>query len=366
MAVKQQRLMGLDGLRALGAVIIAFFWHYACFFETMPLGRIWSWGYTTGWNMNNLFFAVSGFVMFFTYGDRLREGDIGFRNFLVARSSTVFPVHWIGLAIVTGIGFLPNAWTYLGLENTIPDVLLSIPLMQSGWFNGNTPLNVPTWFLSVTMLLYILFFIAFSNAQKNYLRNTLMLLYAAIVIYMLGTDGPFINNLVGQGMMGFFSGVLLGALYRFCKEDGKHLKVLRSICAALVIVTLVIPFIIGFEQVYANAQFLIMFTSMVVYPALIITVVEVGPITKLLSVKPLTYLGGISFSIYILHYPISMIIRNVEGGLSLSIDYSNGLVYLAYIAIVIGVSALIHQLVAIPAQKYIRSKLTVKEAPANA
>jgi peptidoglycan/LPS O-acetylase OafA/YrhL len=62
---KSRRLKGLDGLKAFGCVVVAFFWHYQHFgsFENSPLNKVFFLFYQSSGIAVELFFMLSGFTM---------------------------------------------------------------------------------------------------------------------------------------------------------------------------------------------------------------------------------------------------------------------------------------------------------------
>lgn len=97
-AAERARITELDAVRGIAAMLVLLFhytWHAPKVvpeLETIPLGL--SWG-TYG---VELFFAISGFVIFMTL-ERTRRS----RDFLVSRFARLFPAYWAGIAITTAM-----------------------------------------------------------------------------------------------------------------------------------------------------------------------------------------------------------------------------------------------------------------------
>jgi peptidoglycan/LPS O-acetylase OafA/YrhL len=82
-----------------------------------------------------------------------------------------------------------------------------------------------------------------------------------------------------------------------------------------------------------------------------------GILTTIFSLKPLEYLGEISYAIYIVHIPVLYILRSVLWDY-FQIYESNG-VFWAYVLVLIFVSALFYQFIEKPLRNYLK-KLKVK------
>ncbi len=100
-----------------------------------------------------LFFALSGFVLIYSYADR----EYTKREFYIARWARIYPLYAIALLLS-----LPNFYreAQAGSSSTAPVIasLLTVPLLLQAWF-PSTALNwnSPAWSLSVEAVFYILF-----------------------------------------------------------------------------------------------------------------------------------------------------------------------------------------------------------------
>ena len=85
MSNETQHLDCLDGLKGIGAFIVAFIWHYQHFSPQngQPFGKIFGLSYAIGWSMVDLFFILSGFVMMLGYGEKIINKKISFKDYIV-------------------------------------------------------------------------------------------------------------------------------------------------------------------------------------------------------------------------------------------------------------------------------------------
>ena len=82
-----RRLTAIDGMKGIGACIIAFFWHYQHFKPQngSPFFSIFPVSYKSGYLMVELFFMLSGFGMMLGYSERVTGRLIGFREYITKR-----------------------------------------------------------------------------------------------------------------------------------------------------------------------------------------------------------------------------------------------------------------------------------------
>lgn len=154
----------LDGIRGVAALAVMQL-HFA-----VPLGLAKA---TLAWLAVDLFFALSGFVIAYSYGERLRNGMTSAR-FMTLRLVRLMPLHCIGIGLAIAAGLVP-AHAYLSS-------LLFIPLpadVKSSSEHWVFPANFPIWSL---------FFELFANLAFAYFVRWLTLLRLAIAIAVLAAS----------------------------------------------------------------------------------------------------------------------------------------------------------------------------------
>jgi peptidoglycan/LPS O-acetylase OafA/YrhL len=103
----------------------------------------------------------------------------------------------------------------------------------------------------------------------------------------------------------------------------------------------------------------------VFFPALLILSLRLPPVPRILSLKPFSYLGEISYSIYLLHFPAALAITTIDEIFSLGINYSSAAFFFTYFAAVIIISHITHYYFEKPMQNYIRKKSGLLHFPAS-
>lgn len=109
-----------------------------------------------------MFWAISGFIFFFKYFDRLSRGAIGAGDFFVARFSRLYPLHFATLLLVLGLqlAFLARHGQFFVYPyNDLRHFVLNL-LFISGWgLQKGDSFNAPIWSVSVELIVYIAFFV---------------------------------------------------------------------------------------------------------------------------------------------------------------------------------------------------------------
>ncbi|XVJ68841.1 MAG: acyltransferase [Rhizobacter sp.] len=174
------RLAELDALRGLAAMAVVLFHYFTKFDElfghSTPPMLILPWGNTNGVNLFslghfgvNLFFMISGFVIFMTLERTKKPMD-----FVVSRFSRLFPAYWVAVAVTFGVV-----------------LALGLPGKEVGWSQALANLsmvhsffNVPHvdgvyWTLEVELLFYAWAFLAY---RLGWLHRVHALLLAAMAL----------------------------------------------------------------------------------------------------------------------------------------------------------------------------------------
>jgi peptidoglycan/LPS O-acetylase OafA/YrhL len=176
-------LPALTGLRAVAAVWVVLF-HYrddllALVPGLAPLDTLMGAGYLGV----DLFFPLSGFVLAYTYADRL--GSFSWResaDFVRNRFARVWPVHVLtlnlDLAVAAVVGTLGVG---VGGHRRTPQAYVENVAMVHTWFNDRPSFNGPAWSISSEWFAYLLAPLLFVAAVR--VRRALPALALAAVSY---------------------------------------------------------------------------------------------------------------------------------------------------------------------------------------
>lgn len=298
------RLHGLDALRGVAALGVAFGFHLNYYLGV----NVSPWLDSYGWTLVDLFFVLSGFVFAALYADRLPARDTFFR----ARFARLYPLH-----ILT---FAATAVLLLWLppldksNNNFATALAHLFMMHEQGVGKS--FNVPSWSLAVEVYCYVIFY-ALARAGK-------LKAVAPWIVACCFALSPFVDfqvNHLLRGGVGFFTGCLL-AIHR------PPLKLVAIPALAALLYTL--------PEVNRGIWY-----SVTLWPALVLIVIRLPQLDQI----PLaTYFGERSYTIYLVHYPVFILLRDAPP--------------LLLIATVIGVSHLVYGLYERPLRDMLRSPLT--------
>ena len=172
----QQKLYGLDHLRAL-AIILVFFFHYqiSIFGHPAWLPSL----VKLGWTGVDLFFVLSGFLISSQLFHQIKQrGEICFKVFFLKRFFRILPAYWVVVAIYFCIPSfrekeaLPTLWKFLTFTQNI-----GLDLKATGTFSHAWSLCVEEHFyFFLPLILFLLQLVKFSRKA----------LYLLVAFFMLG------------------------------------------------------------------------------------------------------------------------------------------------------------------------------------
>jgi peptidoglycan/LPS O-acetylase OafA/YrhL len=182
-----------------------------------------------------------------------------------------------------------------------------------------------------------------------------MIIYVGIIIYFSGFHSAFLNTQTARGLMGFFLGIIVGEIYRYIENNGRWSKCVVFLCLIGIVCYTLPAIIFG----YSGLVDWKIITTFLFFPSFIIIILTFDSLSSMFSKKPFLYLGRLSYSIYLFHFPIFLMIKNIDNYFNLSLDYSSKAFCLIYVAIVLFFSHLLHFFFEEPMQNYILKKLLV-------
>lgn len=303
----------LDGLRGVAALMVVAF-HV---FETYSGGNRFVQIINHGYLAVDFFFLLSGFVVAYAYDDRwtkLTQWDF-YKRRLVRLQPMVIMGSLIGAALYyfqacdmfPQISTMP-VWKLL-LVMAIGFTLIPLPpsLDIRGWQEMH-PLNGPAWSLFFEYIANILYALVIRKFSKKALTVFVFLSACLLIHYtVMGPKGDVIGGWsvdLPQLRIGFtrvlypfFAGVLLSRMGKLI-----HIKGAFWICSLLIVILLSVPRIGDHETLWMNGLYE-SFCIIVLFP-FIVSVGAGGRLKGNFSRKACTFLGDISYPLYITHYPL--------------------------------------------------------------
>ncbi len=152
----QAELRALTSVRGIAAWFVVL---YHIRLSIAGLSPDWVAVFAKGYLAVDFFFLLSGFVIWLTWGDRLRTG--GWRmvpQFLRKRVARIWPLHLFMLACAVGLALLLAA---TGRANPVDypfdELPLHVFLLQNWGFTDRLAWNDPAWSISAELGAYLLF-----------------------------------------------------------------------------------------------------------------------------------------------------------------------------------------------------------------
>ncbi|WP_261455614.1 acyltransferase family protein [Serratia ficaria] len=290
----------IDGLRAL-AVLPVIAYH-------MGLG-----GIPGGFTGVDIFFVISGYLISGIIFQEYIKGDFSYIDFYKRRSLRILPPLFVVLFATLAVGYhilLPVQVAELG-KSALATTLFSSNFFffsQTGYFDGPAELKplLHTWSLAVEEQFYIIFPIILFTALK-FFRNRITLIITLIIA------GSFLLSLAGlkfQPSMTFYMlptrawELAMGAILAVSGMEHSPSLNKKTTRHALSLLGLAL-IIFGFLWLDTTKKFP---SYNALYPCvgafLIILAGRDSIVGKILALKPVVYIGMISYCLYLWHWPI--------------------------------------------------------------
>jgi len=281
--MKNNRLFELDALRGIAALAVVVY-HY--FYRYNELNNrpdeIISWVYFGKYGAQ-FFFIISGFVIYWTLSKVEKPLD-----FLISRFSRLYPVYWVAVIItfsVVKVAGLP------GKEVSINEAICNL-LMFHEYFKIPHVDGV-YWTLTVELTFYFWIFILYLSKQLKWAEYWMLPVLIAAVLQSIGFFKlPEIVNkiLIIYHINFFIAGI---SFYKIINKISDRFTI------SLILISLIsIVFIMSFKHFLVFSVFYIIFY------------LAISGNLKFLSLKPFVFLGGISYSLYLLHQNVGFVILN--------------------------------------------------------
>lgn len=299
-----------------------------------------------------LFFCLSGFLMSAHYSERVVAPGFSYRRFISGKLLKLYPLN-VCCAVLFFVLLVSEGHIHLY------SFVANLTLTQAWLLNPSQALvcNGPAWTLSVTILFYFIFppLIALAMADR---RKFFFIIGAAFLLYL--STIPWLSGRYHESVFYFFPPVrifdfLLGMVVWLLVPFGIRLRRGQTILE----IGAVIVFI-GYVASYRFLPPTVKELSGAWIPAIALIAVFAqresrGFISRVLSLKPLVWLGGLSFSLYLVHRPIQYLLSLCFKGAGIEVPFWLYLI-IGY-AITVGICAMINPFFVSRLPKMVMSRL---------
>lgn len=295
----ETRLDALTGVRGLAAWMVVLFHIRGAFAADAPafLNRIVDKGYLAV----DMFFVLSGFVMWLTYGQRFRdEGLAAMPDFLARRIGRVWPLHAFILLATVGFALLLLATGHKDTQSyPFSELPLHFLLVQNWGFTAQLAWNDPSWSISTEMAAYLLLPIT----TMLFFRRRWPLWLLALAIPSLAFLLSLFFAMRGNSLLGgdiastglvrclveFHIGVFLCMIWQRAKGKWSLLTAALTVCVT--------------AGLWGKGVWIETFSAPLLFAALIYVMAETSSSrTNLFSSRIWVHFGDISYSLYLAHF----------------------------------------------------------------
>jgi peptidoglycan/LPS O-acetylase OafA/YrhL len=294
------QLDALTGIRGIAAWFVVLFHMRLSMTALLPAGAIAVLG--KGYLAVDLFFMLSGFVMWLNYGARFAERGLSEApRFWWKRFARVWPLH---AAVFAGLALFALVLLATGRDAShypfaqLPAQLL---LVQNWGFTHALTWNDPAWSISTELAAYIMFPFAALAMPWRKLRPialaacaallcaALFALFAAFGKTSLGVDVPQFG--LWRCLAEFALGMVLCRLWQELR--GRRAALAAYAVGAAAVVLGVLAGLPGIAFVPAGLAALLLGLAL-----------DRGPVARARGCRPLRALGDASYATYLIHYPL--------------------------------------------------------------
>ncbi|WNV87715.1 acyltransferase [Umezawaea sp. Da 62-37] len=326
----QRRFPGLDGLRAIAASLVVLF-----HFEGPDILQ--------GWIGVHLFFVLSGFLITtLLLREHDRAGRVALVDFYLRRAFRILPVYFLVLAAIVVGCLLAGTFRSSGLGAALP---LQLTLFNE--FTQNNPYG-HSWTLGTEQKFYLCWpLLAFVGSASTFRRFGVA---AAGAVAALALVPLTLDQSSPNWTLGYFS-ILVGCLVALVLHHPRGHAVLRPLTGPVASVAVAVAFVAFHLSVRTIAPVLGDWfgvpASMAVTPVyalacavLLPAAISAGPVARMLSTRPMRFVGDRSYSLYL--------VQGIAGGAVALVGSFGDAHPLVVLAVALVMAHVLHRVVELP------------------
>jgi peptidoglycan/LPS O-acetylase OafA/YrhL len=355
MASRAPSIPALTGIRPFASALV-FGFHFCR--PTVDGGPLWLRSLVgAGFVAVSFFFVLSGFILAISHRQRLSDGTLDGRRFLLRRVSRIYPAYVLALALLVPLAVVPSwgaatgAFGEVTAAQKLSTGLLHLAMAHAWWPPLTLSWNLPGWSVSVEIGCYLAFLLVAGHMARLG-RRTLTALAASLWLVALavtigyglfageastaGADAslPLLNVLKlwpPARFPEFLFGVALGLCWR---SDSRSPRWLAPAALLAVVAALTNSHVLPYAVLH-NALLLPAFGALLWSVAC-----ARGGGARLLGSRPFVSVGKATYALYILQMPLMywLLLAEQKAGITLG-----GAKFLAvFVPLVLAVTAFAH------------------------
>ena len=323
----------IDGLRGI-AVLAVVFYHATVSPSYHGHGSVFAGGYVGV----DIFFVISGFLITSILLDDARNGRLRLSHFYDRRIRRIFPALFAVIGTSFGAAwflFFPDQLESLGKSAIAAVLFVSnffFRAQTENYFAPTTALSplLHTWSLAVEEQFYIVFPALLYLTFRFFRKHVTAVIIAGIVVsfaiaqWAMGEHPKGAFYLAPARAWEFLLGTLL-ALETIPTLKSRSPREIIAVVGAFLILWPIFTFTPDTPFPGANALFPCLGATFIIY------VGTTGPtlVTRALQFRPLVWIGLISYSLYLWHWPFLVFFRQYFGTLNLGAEITTSIVLIS-------------------------------------
>lgn len=341
------RFRSLHAWRGICAIMVAaFHLHTTGFIHNAALIK-------GSYRFVDFFFVLSGFVIAVTYRERLQNREL--RLYLLRRVGRLWPLHIAVLAVLVAVA-IAGAQVGLHLDGFNWSALPANILLVQSWdiFDALT-WNGPSWSISSEIAAYGVFALAAWVAPGRRLVLVAAMLFTGSLVLMLQAPHGMASTYdfgVVRCLLGFFAGTLTAILWTTGRWRPRGEVVAVAVTGLAVCL---LPREAGVLIVPVFAWVVLVFAA------------DAGPVSRMLAARIPQRLGTLSYSIYMVHSLVGLMVLTALGRLTTLTGRPQGVISvvgpwwvsdgisLAYLGVVIAAASQTYRLIERPGQAWFKT-----------
>lgn len=374
------RLFALDVSRGVASLVVVL-WHWQHFAyincklpsdfdrSIQPFYSILKICFEKGYMAVDYFFLLSGFIFFWLYQGDIDNKLISFQNFLSRRFSRLYPLHLITLFLIILLQkcyISLRGYPFVYANNDFYHFILNIAYIQSwGLENGNS-FNAPTWSVSVEIFIYLIFFIISYLKMGGFIPRFLI-----SVIFLSGMILTKGFELLRPASIFFWGGIIYQTTYVLSKSRSIYCLLVYLLTTIFWLATLFNIYFINFSYQIGSLStmrklFLLIYPSHILFSFTVCSLAlleirgffpsnQLSYLRNRVFLKKFSWVGDITYSSYLLHFPLQLLFGIFVGiGLLPNDFYTIPISLLYFYLPLILLSYFMYSHIERPIQKFIR------------
>lgn len=295
----------ITGLRAIAATMVIII-HTGAFWDFGDLGRAIT---SAGKNGVDIFFVISGFTVAKTFLEAKTYSD-----YLTRRAARILPLYWLVISVATALwwsGYFsyPDWMESLGAKPDFYNFFMHLSMVSYLDYRVANSLAGVEWTIPVEVFWYVMlpFCLGFTRTPGRLIMAIIfVLMLTAVMSYLskitFGTVLPVKWSPIAHGHLFF-----IGAAAYFLRKKFENTHLAR---AQYWIGGAALFFIVGVVVDFGGrAEVLALGTAIFI---VVLTPERSRTLNRMLTARPLLFLGTISYSLYLTHWIIFHILNDIS------------------------------------------------------